>query len=115
MGNNRMEEALGSGFTQPPASYGSLNHEEKGQAAQAMFDTLMKGETFHGSQFQTAQEECYDIEEVFANADIERYHETLKMLLLADTQEKLAAARNKMAVVTAGECDDFCNSIVFDK
>ena len=111
MANNRMD----CGFTQPPARYMDLDHEEKEAASSAMFDTLMAGDTFHGSTFQTAEEIQYCIEEVFGNSDVEFYHETLKMLMLADTPEKLVAARNNMLVITATECDEFCNSIVFDR
>ena len=115
MANNRMNEALDCGFTQPPTRYMDLDHDEKEAASSAMFNTLMAGETFYGSTFQTAEEMPYCIEEVFGNADVEFYHETLKMLMLADTPEKLIAARNKMLVITANECDSFCNSIIFDR
>ena len=115
MANNRMEEAMDCGLTQPPTRYADLHHEEKEAASKAMFDTLMAGETFHGSTFDTAEEVGYEIEDVFANADVEYYHQVLKMLMLADTSEKLVAARNKMLVITASECDEFCNSIIFDR
>ena len=115
MTNNRLEDALDGGFTPPPMKYADYDEEVRELMAEAMASSLMSGEPFVGSTFHYQEEVTYEVEDAFANTDIEYYHEVLKMLLTANTAEKLLNARNKMIELTRIACTEFSESITMDK